>query len=289
MKLKVDEAYCYVCNETKNRQNSFLKIYNPHAIRRVTPICTECLSKIYSEYYSKFNRPDSAMWCICADIGVPFKYDVWNKLVADYEQRRETNKSDNPVSKYLELLGDNYDGFWQSDRMLDSFQKISKDEKIETEQELLDRRKRQVKDWGYFQDEDLDYLDFVYKDYTENIGKLDKITINRYRDLCKAELLKRKADISGDAGEIDKARKNVTEMLKLLHLDNFKGNERDDKDKRLDRIIWNIENTKPCECEDLDKYRDFSGMSKTWEHIMRCVQNLCAGTKNYPKIPKNEK
>ena len=289
MKPKATEAYCYVCNETKSRGDSFYRVYNSHMTRGIAPICKSCVEKIYNELYEKLNRPDAAMWCICSYIGVPFKYDVWQSVVNNYGERTEQMKSIPPISKYLEFLGKDYEGFWQSDRMLSSFIEIEEDKNIETDQELENRRNRQHKDWGDFENEALDWLDDCYSDYTNGIGHMDKITIARYRDLCKAEWLKRKADQNGDIAEINKARDNVTAMLKILKLDNFKGNERTDEEKRIEKIIWNIENTEPAECEDLEKYRNFSGFEGTWKHIMRTLQNAICGSRDYPNIPRSEK
>ena len=76
--------------------------------------------------------------------------------------------------------------------------------------------------------------------------------------------------------------------MKLLKIDQFKVNKRSDTEKFIERLAWQIENTKPAECEDLEKYKDVSGFESTWGHIMRCVKNLCGGTKEYPAIPRDE-
>lgn len=52
---------------------------------------------------------------------------------------------------------------------------------------------------------------------------------------------------------------------------------------------WNIENTKPCECEDLNKYKDFSGFEPTWKDILRCCKNLVGGGREYPDLPSDQK
>ena len=51
---------------------------------------------------------------------------------------------------------------------------------------------------------------------------------------------------------------------------------------------YSPENTKPCECEDLEKYKDFSGFGIKWAEIMRCMRNLIANTRDYPEIQKGE-
>lgn len=55
----------------------------------------------------------------------------------------------------------------------------------------------------------------------------------------------------------------------------------------LEKQIWEIENTTPAECEDLNKYKDFCNIESDWfKYIVSAVKNLIAGTKEYPLIPK---
>ena len=93
----------------------------------------------------------------------------------------------------------------------------------------------------------------------------------------------------GDIGEIKQAQANLTEMLKLLKLNDFQSNQKSETEKMIERKIWMIENTKPAECEDLDIYRDVSGFEETWNHILRCVKNLVAGSREYPDVPRDER
>jgi CRISPR/Cas system CSM-associated protein Csm5 (group 7 of RAMP superfamily) len=118
---------------------------------------------------------------------------------------------------------------------------------------------------------------------------MDANLTNRYRDLCKAEYRKRKADESGDIGEIKQAQANLTDMLKLLKLNDFQSNQKSETEKMIERKIWMIENTKPAECEDLEIYKDVSGFETTWNHILRCVKNLVAGSREYPDVPREER
>lgn len=291
MKLDIKNRHCIYCDEIKPKRSFYTSI-NPRHKSGVLPVCKSCAELLYNDYFEKTGRYDAATWCVCADMGIPFIMSVWNDVVADYEKRVDVNKHFAPVALYISLLYqkmDVIDGLWQSDKMLNSFMSIGGEKQEQTDVDIENMRKRQRDEWGDFEDEDLDYLDKQFKEYTSSLTGLDKISTMRYHDLCKAELSKRKADLSGDYGDINKAQNNLLAIMKLLKLDNFHGNERADEEKRLEKIIWNIENTKPAECADLQKYRDFSGMSKTWDNIMRCVQNLVAGTRNYPNIPRSEK
>lgn len=291
MKLDISKRHCIYCDEIKPK-GSFYKSLNPRHKSGVLPVCKSCVELLYNDYFEKVGRYDAAMWCVCADIGVPFVFDVWQDVLSDYESRSEQMKSHAPIAIYLSKLYDRMDiieGFWQSDRMLNSFMDIGQNDSVQTDVDIEHKRESQRDEWGEFDDADLDYLDKQFKEYTSSLTGMDKITTMRYHDLCKAELSKRKADLAGDYGDINKARDNLLAIMKLLKLDNFHGNERTDEEKRVERIIWNIEHTKPAECEDLDKYRDFSNFGKQWKTIMRCIQNAITGTRDYPNVPKSEK
>ena len=134
-----------------------------------------------------------------------------------------------------------------------------------------------------------EFLEKTFYEYTQDFQEMDANLTNRYRDLCKAEYRKRKADEKGDVAEIKQAQANLTDLLKLLKLNEFTSNQKSEMEKMIERKIWMIENTRPAECEDLQMYRDVSGFEKTWNEILRCVRNLVAGTREYPDIPKEER
>ena len=131
-------------------------------------------------------------------------------------------------------------------------------------------------------------MNFTFNEYTQELLEMDANLIRRYRDLAKAELRKRKTDESGDIQEIAKAQDSLNKQLALLKLNNFKDNKQSDTEKFIERMAWNIENTKPAECEDTQKYKDFSNFGINWEDIMRTVKNLVSGSREYPDIPRDE-
>ena len=142
--------------------------------------------------------------------------------------------------------------------------------------------------WGKFEVEDYELLNAFFDMYTQDLPNMDTALELRYRDLCKAELRKRKADENGDIGEITKAEESLRKNMALLKLDKFQDNKQSEVEKHIERMCWMVENTKPCECEDLEKYKDFSGFGIKWAEIMRCMRNLIANTRDYPEIQKGE-
>ena len=53
-------------------------------------------------------------------------------------------------------------------------------------------------------------------------------------------------------------------------------------------MAWKFENTEPAELTDEERYKDVKGYEKIYNDWMRSMQNMIAGTKNYPNIPKEQ-
>lgn len=290
-----NDIYCACCGKLKER-GMFMTSLNPYH-NKVLPLCKPCIKNKLKFYKDKTNSMGAALWCLCAELNYPMVQEVYNiireKIADDYK----LTTTDNPFLLYHSALKENNvipEGFWQSDMMLDDFvylgrdkvKIVSKDNNFDGFKELTLGERQKI--WGNYGADDLDLLDDFYKRYTETMDIYDVAMELRYRDLCKAELRKRKADESGDISEITKAEDSIRKNLALLKLDKFENGAVSDEDKRIEHLIWKIENEKPCECEDLNKYKDFSGFGKTMEDIMRCVRNLIAGTRDYPNISKEE-
>ena len=106
--------------------------------------------------------------------------------------------------------------------------------------------------------------------------------------MCRAEWHKRKADESGNIGEITKAQDSLNKQLALLGLNHFKKVETDERKLFIDRIAWMIEETEPAEEEDESKYRDVAGFERIFNSFMRSMRNILVGSRDYPNIPKEE-
>ena len=283
---RMTEAYCINCQSAKPFSN-----FHNHIIvgKKYLPMCKSCCSKKLKEYISMTKNDAAGLWCLLAELGIPFLREVWEptqKIV--FESTNAGRKPDLFLTylRTLKELGIIVEGFWQSDMMLDDFVEIGESKKEEVK-EVIDLNEQQ-RIWGKFEPEDYEFLNFTFNEYTQELLEMDANLIRRYRDLAKAELRKRKADESGDIGEITKAQDSLNKQLALLKLNNFKDNKQSDTEKFIERMAWNIENTKPAECEDTQKYKDFSNFGINWEDIMRTVKNLVAGSREYPDIPRDE-
>lgn len=285
---RMTEAYCINCQSAKAFSN-----FHNHVIvgKKYLPICKTCCNKKLKDYIAVTKNDAAGLWCLLAELGIPFLREVWEptqKIV--FESTNAGRKPDLFLTyiRTLKELGIIVEGFWQSNMMLSDFMKIGKDNKKEEEiKEVVDLNEQQ-RIWGKFEPEDYEFLNFTFNEYTQELLEMDANLIRRYRDLAKAELRKRKADESGDMNEIKNAQSVLNNQLTLLKLNNFKDNKQSDTEKFIERMAWNIENTKPSECEDTEIYKDYSNFGVKWEDILRTVKNLVAGTREYPDIPKDE-
>ena len=277
---RMTEAYCINCQSAKAFSN-----FHNHVIvgKKYLPICKTCCNKKLKDYIAVTKNDAAGLWCLLAELGIPFLREVWEPTQKIVFESTNAGRKPDLFLTYIIV-----EGFWQSNMMLSDFMKIGKDNKKEEEvKEVVDLNEQQ-RIWGKFEPEDYEFLNFTFNEYTQELLEMDANLIRRYRDLAKAELRKRKADESGDMNEIKNAQSVLNNQLTLLKLNNFKDNKQSDTEKFIERMAWNIENTKPSECEDTEIYKDYSNFGVKWEDILRTVKNLVAGTREYPDIPKDE-
>ena len=287
--MNTNKKVCGCCQTAKSSAQ-FHK--SPMSSGQFLPICKLCCKEKLKNYTEITGSEDAAFWLVLSELGVPFIQDAWNQLKV-FKETAGINTD--LVMAYLRILSESgmkIDGFWQSDVMLDMLMDSVVDRNVEREE--LDLAEQQ-KIWGKFVvDGKLDveayqFLNETFEDYTKDLYDIDTNLEKRYRDLAKAELRKRQADETGDIQEIAKAQDNLKKILDMLKLSDFQSNKQSAIDKHIERLAWTIENVKPAECEDLEKYKDFSNFGDAWKDIMRCVQNLVCGTREYPEIPKGER
>lgn len=286
--MKYNEILCSSCRTIKS-QTEFANGYGAQAGRKVS-ICKECCNAKLEKYEQRVGKV-GAFWLLMAELGIPFIRQVYDVAYHASISIKKGAKRPDLVELYvkkLNLLDMKYDGFWDSDTMLDDIldeHKEALDPKLDLA--LMNRI------WGKYADdkyaEAYDFLEDRFNDYTKDILDMDTNLTNRYRDLCKAEYQKRIADESGDIGEIQKAQKVVNDMLALLKLNNFQDVAKSDAQIAFEKAIAMIEYTKPAECEELDKYVDMCGHERDNAEMMRCLRNAIAGTRDYPEIPRDER
>ena len=283
---RAKERYCPCCSTVKEKS----KFYpSPIATNEYLPYCKECVGKKYRAASQALDSKWGALWCVCMEMGVPLLREKFNLLKAQYDGLDGKGRRPEPFGLYLALLKDGgvqYRGIFDGDMQLSEFVDLGIEQSPEepTQKDMDAQRKQWDKVWGKdYDDEDCQRLDEYFEDYTQDLFEMDMAMTMRYRDLCRAELKQFK-------GEGDKDTFNqIKTLMSMLKLDDFKDNKQSETEKFIERMAFTIENTKPAECEDLEKYKDFSGFGKTWDGLMRCLRNLVAGDRNYPDIPREER
>lgn len=284
------ELYCPCCKKTKD-VNAFIVDYRKKDT--FLPYCKFCTDSLVNDNKEAFGMAEG-VWVGCMVNNVPMIKNVWDNAL----QTIIDNNARSPFAIYYRTLKEKeiiYKGVWESDCWLGTFTPISYsiDENRFTDEEL----KELIKDWGKFIKiiDNKEYIDYSayefltarYLNYTQDIFNLTDAMALQFRNLCKAEWQKIKADESGEIGEIDRAQKLIDRLLSQLKLDNF-AVEKSDTDRFIDRLIWRIEETEPAEEEDRNAYKDIAGYEEMYNSIMRSMKNLIANTRDYPDINTEE-
>lgn len=275
---------CSCCQKSKTAKDFYGGVTAQQG--EYMPICRECCSTKLDKYESILGE-DGAFWSLCGELGIPFIKEFYNSAVSSARSARKTTTPKSKLDYYLNKLKHSeiiYTGFWDSDTMITDFVLSGKvvNNIALSNSEMMKQR------WGNYPDiEAYQFLEETYENYTKDLIDMDANLTNRYRDLCKAEYRKRKADESGDVQEIARAQENLIKLLNLLKLNEF-NRETDERLKFIDRLAWMIEETEPAEEEDEQKYKDIAGYEESFNELMRSMQNMIAGTRNYPQVPRSE-
>lgn len=283
---RAKERYCPCCSTVKEKS----KFYpSPIATNEYLPYCKECVGKKYRAASQALDSKWGALWCVCMEMGVPLLREKFNLLKAQYDGLDGKGRRPEPFGLYLALLKDGgvqYRGIFDGDMQLSEFVDLGIEQSPEepTQKDMDAQRKQWDKVWGKdYDDEDCQRLDEYFEDYTQDLFEMDMAMTMRYRDLCRLELTQFKG--KGDKDTFNQ----IKTLMSMLKLDDFKDNKQSETEKFIERMAFTIENTKPAECEDLEKYKDFSGFGKTWDGLMRCLKNLVGGSRDYPDIPREER
>lgn len=280
---RTKENWCPSCQSAKENKYFIQSLSPVHD--EFLPLCRACLTARFKTYKNILNSDGGALWCVCSEMSYPVI-----KKYYDMALEKSFTDTRNLFMIYHSILKDErfqINGFWQSGMMLDDIIELDTktDEMAEDKEKAIDLAE-QERIWGKFEKEDYELLNDLFARYTKDLFSLDTVVELRYRDLCKAELSKRKADESGDINAIAKAQENIKKMLELLKLNNFQSNTKTEVEKTLEYQIAMMEKYKPAELEDISAYEDFCGCRHLEDQLMRPLRNLIAGSREYPTVTK---
>lgn len=293
--MESNERYCPYCGIVKPTKDFYIKY---GAKNQYLPNCISCTNSIYKTGLMKYNNPAAGIWAASMANNVPFIKRVYEDI-ADVIAVKEGQRGRPPIPfatyyNKMKEYGQIYHGVIDSDATLGNYVELGEETKEKECEDKVDYSEL-IKVWGRFFDKDgepdneaYEFLEDKFQSYTAELLNCDTAMESQYRNLCIAEWHKRKADESGDIADIAKAQENVVKILKLLKLDDFQVESKDEREKFIDRLCWMIEETEPAEEEDREKYRDIAGYEGHFKEIMRSMRNLLVGSREYPNIPPEE-
>lgn len=284
------EAHCSLCQRDRDKKYFSQSLIVPNALLNY---CDTCVGTKYKQYRDITGNDEAALWLTCSVLELPVIKEILDVAKKPIDEKTGAGRKPDLFKAYYSALkgsGIKISGFWQSDIMLDDLINIrqANDDVNESEEDEAEIRHQRELTWGKFNDEEYELLEEIYNEYTTDILAMEVGQIRRFRDLCKAELRKMKADESGDKADIESAQKSIKELMAMLKIDKFEDNTKSDTDRFIDRLIWKIEETEPAEEEDREKYRDIAGFEVAFGNIMRSMRNLLTGSRDYKAIPKEE-
>lgn len=254
------------------------------------PFCKDCNNKLYQMYFDKCKDAKEALFYVCQLNNVPYLKEKVEKTFEYIES--ETKRG----SKIKSIFGTYYSylmretskhHMWQdfSDSDIDYRDIASHLDEVTATQKEMEQFEL---DWGKQEEvEDYVLLQYKYQRYTEG-KKLTQAQETLYRRLCQVELAIRRNEEENESTKDDQAM--MIKLMQELKISNFEENkDKTDIDRIIERQIWEIENTEPCEVVDKNEYSDYVDIDKKWgKHILRAVVNLVAGTKDYPDVTKED-
>lgn len=283
------ERYCPYCGQTKENNNFIIDYRNSNRRNAYLPYCKKCTDAIVQRQTQEYGLV-AGIWSAAMVNNVPMINSVWKST----KKYLEENAVNSPFAVYYKFMKDEYgiyDGVWESDCWYGNFADALDESNANALDMSPEEYQRLFKDWGKFVNEEgeleMEAYEFLvprYQEYTEGVVGLTSAMSMQFRNLCKAEWQKIKADESGDISAIDKAQKLVNNLLSNLKLDDF-AVEKSDTEKFIDRLIWRIEETEPAEEEDVDTYKDIAGWEGIYNQMMRSMRNMIAQTRDYPDLP----
>ena len=248
-----------------------------------TRYCKKCLDKIYDYYYKNSNENDKvALYHTLVQENTPFITEVYDKL--------SVNMPKVTINKYLTEISKRTQKQTMWSDFSASYFKLVDNTSFEDQEQM----KELVKKWGdQCSKAEYEFLEETFRRYTNEDDEedLSPQRVDLIRDLCNYRLILRKINDSTYDGDLsqEKCQSQIASLLKTLKLDNFEvKKKKSDVEQLLEYRIWEIENTKPAELFDKEEYKDFFDIHKDWgKDILRCVKNLLIGSKEYPKITRD--
>lgn len=272
--------FCPYCKQDK-QEVQFYK--SPIKTGEYIIPCKACVTELYKQALNATKDQGAALWSTCMQVGIPMRSAEYKAALDTLEKAGKGKKPSLFMIywTYLSSCPDKLTGVWDSDVELSNF--IDLGDVARAEKDAKEDKARWQKTWGTnYDDDDCQWLDDMFDAYTSGVFDMDTAMEMRYRDLCKLELDQFKNGVNKET------QGQIKTLMSILKLDDFKSNQKTDAERAFEKRITWVEYSKPAECEDLTRFVDMVGYEKDKGEKMRSLRNACAGTRDYPAIPREE-
>lgn len=204
-KLSIHNKRCEWCGATQSTEN-FAPTHSPFYLDGFIPICNKCITNYLRDHSWDWEEIDR----VCQYAGIPF-------IVKEWERLKELNGEDGVWAVYSKVFSaDCYKALGWAD-YFHQYEKLREASLIESEIPLLDEnRLRELhKIWGAnYDEEDLMYLEDLYKGLlvTQNVN--GALQIDQARKLCKFSLEIDSKIRAGDK-DVDKFLSSYDKLVKI--------------------------------------------------------------------------
>lgn len=201
-------------------EDKFSTSKNPHH-NGYLPYCKDCCNDIYNDMLKKMKTAEGAMWMTCAEMGVPFVKDVYDRFVSEYNNKNWKYTFGGYYTKITtQKLVKDWTGFNDTDVDFNDIAGLNHAEQIRRAD-----HDRLVLEWGVQTSADYDFLIHEFEKNTQDIEFETPQHESLYRDLCldRLELRKIREGTSGE--DQDKVYKRMLVVLGKLKLDDFASNK----------------------------------------------------------------
>lgn len=225
----------------------------------------------------RFSSVEKALWYTCAELGIPFRSAVYEKL--DERLKSNAGRKINYLGEYLRLLNiiqtktDKWQSFSDTDISMGEFSALQ-DANFKRESEIKELKML----WGEtFSIDDISYLEYRFTIYTDGM-ELTEYQASRYRDLCLCEL---------KIKNLEEVKTNMAlkaNIAKELGIDKFSTNKETSlATEIIETQIYEMEKYEPAEYfADKEKYKDYLYIGKDFVRmVFRPIKNLITGSKDY--------
>lgn len=268
-------GYCRHCNKFME-YDEFYVTTNPYIDKNgKLSICKACLLEIFNDFYYTYQDYKKAFFSFCQNVDIIYdEKSVENAI----RLLTEDPRGENIVTKYWRAVKNNIRG--QSIRYKDS--KVNATVQNSLEKTTADERRKQLKlIWGEFSDQDYEYLENTYNEYTSSFGISGPNERDGYRVLAILLLKQRETPANRD---IIAAIKAQYEMLGI----DPKQLRKESKEKGARTLgieIATMEKTEPAEFyQDKKMYFDYDGLEKDIIELKRAQKNHLTGSRDFNNI-----